>query len=181
MKAWRSEEHVPPAGVPGWVEQGGLWGRQVGLPEYGEETKCEAHPEGRTEVPQAGSEGAELVKKWWKDGQTSQGWGSHGDVGRSEQTGHLVGLQSCWSAAHLLVEGADSGDVIANTPRQRKPVGEVDDVQAHGGDVWIEEVEAVVIVELYEGLCLQGVVSGGTGAESVLGEALSSLLQLREW
>ena len=55
------------------------------------------------------------------------------------------------------------------------------DVQAHGGDGWIEEVEAVVVAEVYEVLCLQGVVSGGTGAESVLGETLSSLLQLREW
>ena len=23
VKAWRSEEHVPPTDVPGWVEQGG--------------------------------------------------------------------------------------------------------------------------------------------------------------
>ena len=85
VKAWRSEEHVPPTGVPGWVEQGARHGCQVGLPEHGEETKGEAHPDGRTDVPQAGSEVAELVKKWRKDGQTSQGWGSHGDVGRSEQ------------------------------------------------------------------------------------------------
>ena len=42
-------------------------------------------------------------------------------------------------------------------------------------------MEAVVVAELYEGLCLQGVVPGGTGAESMLGEALSSLLLLREW
>ena len=28
------------------------------------------------------------------------------------------------------------------------------DVQAHGGDVWIEEAEVVVITEPYEGLCL---------------------------
>ena len=58
---------------------------------------------------------------------------------------------------------------------------EVGDVQAHGGDVWIEEVEAVVFAELYEELCLQGVVLGGTRAESVLVEVLSSLLQLGEW
>ena len=116
VKTWRSEEHVPLAGVLGWVEQGGQQGCQVGLHEHGEETKGEAPPEGQTEVPQAGSEVAELVKKWWKDGQTSQGWGLHGDVGRSEQTEHLVGLQSRWSAAYLLVEGPDSGDVIANTP-----------------------------------------------------------------
>ena len=110
----------------------------------------------------------------------SQVWGSHQDVGRSEQTGHLVGLQSRWSTAYLLVEGPDSGDVVANTPHRQKLVGEVGDVQACGGDVWIKEVESVVIAELYEGLCLQGVVSGSTGVESMLGNALSSLLQLRE-
>ena len=60
-------------------------------------------------------------------------------------------------------------------------MGEVGDVQAHGGDIWIDEVEAVVIAELYEGLCLEGVVLVGTREESMLGEALSSLLQLREW
>ena len=32
------------------------------------------------------------------------------------------------------------------------------DVQAHSGDVWIEEVEVVVITEPYEGLGLKGVV-----------------------
>ena len=53
------------------------------------------------------------------------------------------------------------------------------DVQAHGGDIWIEEVEVVVITELYEGLCLQDVVSGGTMAEGVSGEVFGSLLQLR--
>ena len=49
-------------------------------------------------------------------------------------------------------------------------VSEVSDVQAHSGDVWIEEVEVVVIAELYEGLCLQGVVSGVTRAEGMHGE-----------
>ena len=72
---------------------GQLTGRQVRLPEHGEESKGKAHPQGQTEGPQAGSEVAELMKKWRKDGQTSQGWCSHGDVGHSEQTGHLVGLQ----------------------------------------------------------------------------------------
>ena len=39
------------------------------------------------------------------------------------------------------------------------------DVQAQGGDIWIEEAEVVVITELYEGLGLQSVVSGGTRHE----------------
>ena len=43
-------------------------------------------------------------------------------------------------------------------------MSEVSDVQAHSGDVWIEEVEMVVITELYEGLCQYGVASGGTWA-----------------
>ena len=60
-------------------------------------------------------------------------------------------------------------------------MGEVSDVQAHSGDIWIEEVEVVVIAELYEGLGLQGVVSGVTRAESGHGEVLSSLMKLREW
>ena len=81
----------------------------------------------------------------------------------------------------MLVKGRDSGDVIANTLCRRKPVGEVGDVQAHGGDVWIDEMEVVVIAELYEGLGMQGVVLGGTRAENMLGEVLSSLLQVREW
>ena len=53
------------------------------------------------------------------------------------------------------------------------------DVQAHGGDVWIKDAEVVVITELYEGKCLQGVVSGGTRAEGMSGEVLGSLLKLR--
>ena len=38
-----------------------------------------------------------------------------------------------------------------------------------------------MIAELYKGLGLQDVVSGGTRAESMLSEALTSLLKLREW
>ena len=56
---------------------------------------------------------------------------------------------------------------------------EMSDVQAHGGDVWIKEVEIVVITELYERLGLQGVVSGCTRVEGVSGEMLGSLLKLR--
>ena len=58
-------------------------------------------------------------------------------------------------------------------------MSEVSDVQAQSGDVWIEEVAVVVIKELYEGLCLEGMVSGGTKAEGVSGEVLGSLLKLR--
>ena len=76
------------------------------------------------------------------------------------------------------MEGPDAGDVIANTPCRRKQVGEVSDVQANSGNVWIEEVE--VITEPYEGLRLQGMVLGGTRAGSVLGKALSSLMKLRK-
>ena len=43
-------------------------------------------------------------------------------------------------------------------------MSEVSDVQAQCGDVWIKEVEMVVITELDEGLCLQGLISGGTWA-----------------
>ena len=113
VKTWRSED-VPPAGVPRGVELGSRWGRQVRLPEHGEESEGQLHPQGRTEAPQAGSEVAELMKKWKKDGQTSQGRHSHGDVSHLEQTGHLVGLQGRWSTTDFLVEGPDSGDVIAN-------------------------------------------------------------------
>ena len=181
VKARRSEELVSPAGVPRWVEQGSRRGRQVRLPEQCEESKGEAHPQGRTQGPQAGSEVAELMKKWGKDGQMLQGWRSHGDVGRSEQTGHLVGLQGRWSVAYLLVEGPNYGDIIANATCRQKPVGEVTDVQAHSGDVWIKEVKVVVIAELYEQLGLQGVVSGGTRAERVQCEVVHSLMKLRQW
>ena len=60
-------------------------------------------------------------------------------------------------------------------------MGEVSDVQAHSGNVWIKGVKVVVIAEVYEGLGLQGVVSGGASAEGMLGEVLNSLLKLREW
>ena len=37
----------------------------------------------------------------------------------------------------------------------------------------------IVIIELDEGLCLQGVISGGTQAEGVSSEVLGCLLELR--
>ena len=77
------------------------------------------------------------------------------------------------------MEGPDSGDVVANAMCRREMASGVSDVQAQSGDIWIEEVEVVVIVELYDGLCLQGVVSGGTRVEGVRGEVLGSLLKLR--
>ena len=52
-------------------------------------------------------------------------------------------------------------------------------MQMRNGHVWIEEVEVVVITELYDGLCLEGVISGGTRAEGMSGEMLGSLLKLR--
>ena len=61
----------PPAGVPGGVKLGSRWGQQVRLPEHGEESEGEAHQQDRAEVPQAGSESAELMEKWGKDGQMS--------------------------------------------------------------------------------------------------------------
>ena len=71
VKTWRHEEDVPPAGVLRGVELGSRRGHQVRLPEHGEEFVGEAYPQGRTEVPQAASEGAELMEKWVKNGQTS--------------------------------------------------------------------------------------------------------------
>ena len=55
-------------------------------------------------------------------------------------------------------------------------MSDVSDVHAQSGDVWIKEAEVVVIAELYEGLCLQGVVSGGARAEGMSGEVFGSLL-----
>ena len=45
------------------------------------------------------------------------------------------------------MDGPDSGHVVSNAAC-REAAGEVGDVQAHGGDVWIKEVEMVVIAEL---------------------------------
>ena len=81
------------------------------------------------------SEGAELMEKWGKNGQTSKGWYSHGDVGCSEQTGHLVGLQGCRSATYFLMEGPDTGYIVVNATCQREMVSEVIDVQAQSGDI----------------------------------------------
>ena len=71
VKALRCEEDVPPASVLGGVELGSRQGCQVRLPEHGEESESEAHPQGQSEVLQAWREGAELMEKWGKDGQTS--------------------------------------------------------------------------------------------------------------
>ena len=100
--------------MPGGVKLGSRRGRHVRLPEHGEESEGKTHPQGQTKGPQVGSEVAELMKKWRKDGQMLQGWCSHGDGSRAEQTGHLVGLQTRWIVIDFLVEGPDSGDVIVN-------------------------------------------------------------------
>ena len=91
----------------------------------------------------------------------------------------MEGLQGHWSETYFLVEGPDSRDVVVNATCRRKTASEMSDVQLHGGDIWIKEVEVVVITELYEGLCLEGVVSGGTWAEGVSDEVLRHLLKLR--
>ena len=87
-------------------------------------------------------------------GRCEVGWHSHGDVGRPEQAGHLEGLQCCWSETYFLVEGPDSRDIAVNAMCRQEVVSEVNDVQAHAGDIWIKEAEVVVITELYERLCL---------------------------
>ena len=70
LKTRRSHEDVPPAGVLRGVKLGSRWRHQVRLPEHCKESKGEAHPRGRTEVPQAVSDGAEVMEHWGKDGQT---------------------------------------------------------------------------------------------------------------
>ena len=96
-----------------------------------------------------------------------------------EQAGHLEGLQGCWSETYILVEGPDSGDVVVNATCRQEAAREMSDVQAHSGNIWIEKVEVVVITELYDRLCLQGVVSGGTWVEGMSSEVLRRLLKLR--
>ena len=71
VKTRTSEEDVPLAGVPGGVELGSRLGHQVRLTEHGKESEGEAHLQGRTKVPRAGSEGGDLMEKRGKDGQTS--------------------------------------------------------------------------------------------------------------
>ena len=46
-----------------WAADGGQ------LTENGEESNGEAHPQGWTEGPLAGSDGAEVMEKWGKDGK----------------------------------------------------------------------------------------------------------------
>ena len=94
------------------------------------------------------------MEQWKEGGKPSQGWRLHGDVCSPEQALHLEGLQRGWSETHLLVEGPDSGHVVANAACGREAAGEVGDEQPHGGDVWIEEVGVAVIAELDERLCL---------------------------
>ena len=71
LKTWWDHEDVPPAVVPQGVKLGGSRRCQVRLPEHGEETECEAHPQGRTKDPQGGSDGAEVMEQWRKDGKMS--------------------------------------------------------------------------------------------------------------
>ena len=65
------------------------------------------------------------------------------------------------------MEGPDAGHVVVNTVCRRESAGEVCDEQAHGGDIWINKAEMVMISELYESLCLFGVVSGCAWVEGV--------------
>ena len=114
LKIWGSNEDGPPAGVPRGVKLGSRQGCQVQLPEHGEEAEGEAH---RKAGPRAPRLGVMEQRRWssiGKDRKMSEGWHSHGDVGRPEQAGHLEGLQGCWRETHLLVEGPDSRNIVAN-------------------------------------------------------------------
>ena len=71
LKTWGSHEDVPPAGVPGGVELGSRRRYQVQLPEHGEESEGEAHLTGMTKGHKTGSDGAEAMEQWGKDGKTS--------------------------------------------------------------------------------------------------------------
>ena len=57
------------------------------------------------------------------------------------------------------MEGPDSGDVVVNATCRREMVSEMSDGQVHSGDICIKEVEVVVMTELYEELCLYGMLS----------------------
>ena len=71
LKTWGTHEDIPPAGVLRGVELGSRQRHQVRLPEHGEETEGKAHPQGRTKGNQAGSDSAEVMEQWGKDGKTS--------------------------------------------------------------------------------------------------------------
>ena len=66
------------------------------------------------------------------------------------------------------MEGPDSGHKVANAACRQKAAGEMGDEQAHGGEIWIDEVEMVMIAELDKSLCLLGVVSGRAWAEGMI-------------
>ena len=55
------------------VELGRRQRCQVQQPEHGKETEGEAHPQGKTEDLQAGSDNAEVMEEWGKDGKTLYG------------------------------------------------------------------------------------------------------------
>ena len=52
------------------------------------------------------------------------------------------------------------------------------DVQAHGGNVRVDEVEVVVVTEFDESISLVSMISTGARAQSVVGQALGSPLQM---
>ena len=59
-------------------------------------------------------------------------------------------------------------------------IGEVGDVQAHCGRIWINEAEIIVITELDECLCVPSLISRCAGAEGLGSKLLRRLLELVE-
>ena len=107
-----------------------------------------------------------------------QGWGSHGDVGFPEHGRYLEGLQGGLSETQFLVEGPDSGHIVANAACRREVVGEGSDKEGHCGSIWINEVKMVKITELDKSLCLLDVVTGHAWVEGTGSQFLSHLLEL---
>ena len=68
LKTWMS-----PAGVLRGVKLDSRRRHQVGLSEHGEESEGEAHLQGRTEVHQAGSDGAEAMGQGVRMGRCHRG------------------------------------------------------------------------------------------------------------
>ena len=57
-------------------------------------------------------------------------------------------------------------------------MGEMGDEVAHGGDIWINEAEIIMIAKLDQSLCLSGVVPGCAWVEGLGTQVLSHLLEL---
>ena len=69
--------------------------------------------------------------------------------------------------------------VVAHASCRLEPVGEVCYEQANCGDIWVYEVETIMIAEVKKSSCLICLIFVGAWMKHMRGQALGRLLQLK--